>query len=64
METTKEQIKKEAAKHKAETLAKKAEVLKAEATEKIDEAKLGALDLAEKAADKFEEIKEKVKKAL
>lgn len=64
METTKEQIEKEALKHKAETLAKKAEVLKAEATEKLDEVKLGALDLAEKAADKFEDIKAKVKNAL
>jgi hypothetical protein len=58
METTKEQLVKEAAQHKAETLDKKVDVLKAEATEKIDDVKIGAVNLAENASEKAEDLKE------
>ncbi|MDR6562980.1 MULTISPECIES: hypothetical protein [unclassified Arcicella] len=64
IETTKKKVKKEAAEHKAETLEKKGAVAKAEAKETIDDIKLGALNLAEKVADKFDEVKAKVKKAI
>jgi len=61
MKTTKEELLEEAAKHKAETAEKKGEVLKSELKEKVDDVKIGAVDLAEKAKDKWEDVKEKAK---
>lgn len=58
METTKEKLQEEAARHKVETLEKKAEVAKAEVQEKVDEIKIGVVDLAEQAQDKWEELKD------
>jgi hypothetical protein len=59
METTKEKLHEEAARHKVETVGKKGEVAKAELQEKVDDVKIGAADLAEKARDKWEDIKDK-----
>ena len=60
MKTTKEELLEEAAKHKAETAEKKAEVLKSEFKEKVDDVKIGAVELAEKAKEKWENLKDKV----
>jgi ElaB/YqjD/DUF883 family membrane-anchored ribosome-binding protein len=61
MTSTKEELLKEAAQHKAETIEKKVDVAKAELQEKTDEAKIGAADLAEKAQDKWGDLKEGIK---
>jgi len=58
MKTTKEELLEEAAKHKAETAEKKGEVLKSELKEKVDDVKIGAVDLADRAAAKKKEMKE------
>lgn len=63
METTKEKLQEEAARHKVETAEKKGEVAKAELKEKVDDVKIGAADLAEKAQDKWEDIKDKASDA-
>lgn len=61
METTKEKMKEAAARHKVETAEKKVEVIKAEIQEKVDDVKIGAADLAEKAEEKWEEAKDTAK---
>lgn len=63
METTKEKLHEEAARHKVETAEKKGEVVKAELQEKVDDVKIGAANLAEKAQDKWEDIKDKASDA-
>ncbi len=60
---TKEELIKEAAEHKAETLEKKAGVAKAELNEKIDDVKIGAATAAEKADSKWENFKDKAEDA-
>jgi hypothetical protein len=63
METTKEKLQEDAARHKIETAEKKGEVAKAEFTEKVDDVKIGAADFAEKAQDKWEDVKDKASDA-
>lgn len=63
MKTTKEELLEDAAKHKAETAEKKAEVAKSEFNEKVDDVKIGAADLAEKAEEKWEDFKDKAEDA-
>ena len=61
MTNTKEELLKEAGKHKAETLEKRAEVAKAELQEKIDSIKIGTVELGEKNQDKLKNLKDEFK---
>lgn len=63
MKTTKEELLEDAARHKAETAEKKAEVAKSEFKEKVDDVKIGAANLAEKAEEKWENFKDKAEDA-
>ncbi len=58
MENTKEQLEKEAAQRHMDTMDKKADVMGAEAKETYSEAKLGAVNLADNASNKAEDLKD------
>ncbi len=58
MENTKEQLEKEAAQRHIDTMDKKADVMGAEVKETVTDAKLGAVNLADKASDKTEDLKD------
>lgn len=58
MENTKEQLEKEAAQRHQETLEKKVDVVGAQVNETVSDAKLGAVNLAEKASEKAEDLKD------
>lgn len=58
MENTKEQLENENAERHLDTLDKKADVMKAEAKETLSDAKLGAVNLAEKTSEKADDLKE------
>ncbi len=61
METTREQLEKEAADHKAQTLKDQTDVAGDKVVEKKDEAKLALHDLGEKAEEKWEDVKDGAK---
>jgi F0F1-type ATP synthase membrane subunit b/b' len=58
MENTKEQLEKEAAQRHMDTMEKKADVVGAEVKETVSDVKLGAVNLADKAANKAEDLKD------
>lgn len=58
METTKEELMDEAARHRVDTVDKKVDVAKAEAQETVDSVKIGAVNMAEDADNKWEDIKD------
>ena len=58
MENTKEQLENENAQHHMDTLDKKADVMKAQTKEAVSDAKLRAVNLADKASDKADDLKE------
>lgn len=58
MENTKDQLEKEAAQRHMDTLDKKADVMGAEVRETVTDAKLGAVNLADRASDGAEELKD------
>jgi F0F1-type ATP synthase membrane subunit b/b' len=58
MENTKEQLEKEAAQRHMDTMDKKADVMGAQVKETVSDAKLGAVNLAENASDKAEDLKD------
>ena len=58
MENTKEQLEKEAAQRHMDTLDRKTDVMGAEVKETVADAKLGAVNLADRASDKAEDLKD------
>jgi len=58
MENTKDQLENEVAQRHMNTLDEKADVMGAEAKETIAEAKLEAVNLADRASDKAEDLKD------
>lgn len=58
MENTKEQLENESAQRHVETMDKKANLAKAEMNEAISDTKLGAVNLANNASDKAEDLKD------
>ena len=58
MENTKEQLEKEVAQRHMDTMDKKADVMGAQVKETVSDAKLGAVNLADKASDKAEDLKD------
>ena len=58
MENTKEQLEKEAAQRHMDTMDRKADVIGAQVDETVTDAKLGAVNMADKASDKAEDLKD------
>lgn len=58
MENTKDQLENEVAQRHMNTMDEKADLMGAEAKETISEAKLGAVNLADRASDKAEDLKD------
>lgn len=58
MENTKDQLQEEVAQRHMDTMEKKADVMGAEVKETVSEAKLGAVDLADKASNKVDDLKD------
>jgi hypothetical protein len=58
MDNKKEELLDKAAEQKAETFDKKVALAKAKLQEKVDDVKIGAVDLKEKASEKWDDLKE------